>query len=304
MIPDFQTLMRPVLACSGKGQISISEIVQKLERQFELTDDEKKELIPSGKQTKFANRVHWARSYLKQAGLVMSVKRGVIAISESGKDALKSGELINKNFLERYESYLEFKSRSAKDKAEKTEDDLGVIATPDELLRTGLDQINSALASDLLERLRDGAPAFFEKTIVELLLKMGYGASKSTGKILGGSGDDGVDGVIDQDILGVDQVYVQAKRYALGNNIGSGAIRDFFGALSLKDVNKGIFVTTSDFSPKAKDTANKLGARIVLINGVRLAELMIAHEIGCRVEYVLKISRLDDSYFEWELGNV
>ncbi len=298
MIPDYQTLMRPVLQASANGEIAISDVVRELEQQFGLSDEEKAKLLPSGKQTQFANRVHWARSYLKQAGLIRNPRRGFLEITDEGRKALASDQAINSKYLEQFDSFQEFRSRTSKETSSDKEPSTNQVETPDELLRTAYEQINQSLAAELLEKLRDGDPSFFEKTIVTLLLTMGYGATQSAGEVLGGTNDDGVDGVINQDPLGVDQVYVQAKRYKVGNNIGSGAIRDFYGALGLKDVSKGIFVTTSAFSNSAKETASKLGARIVLIDGVKLAELMIQHQIGCRVEEVFNISRLDDGYFE------
>jgi len=298
MIPDFQTLMRPVLTAGSHGEVAISDVVESLEKEFDLSEEEVRKLLPSGKQTQFANRVHWARSYLKQAGLVHNPRRGYYEITDEGVTALASEEEIDKTFLSRFESFQEFMERGGGNDGKAGERPTPQAATPDELLRGGFEQINQTLAADLLDRLRGAEPSFFEKTIVQLLLAMGYGATDTAGHVLGGSGDDGVDGVINQDPLGVDQVYIQAKRYKTGNNIGSGAIRDFYGALGLKDVTKGIFVTTSEFSPSAKDTASKLGARIVLIDGVKLAELMIKSEIGCRVEEVFKISRLDDGFFE------
>ena len=165
-------------------------------------------------------------------------------------------------------------------------------------MRAAYEQISNALAADLLGRLRESEPAFFESVIVELLLKMGYGYGSAAGSVLGRSGDDGVDGVINLDPLGVDQVYVQAKRYQAVSPIGSGAIRDFYGALGLKDVTKGIFVTTSSFTPNARATAEKLGARLVLVDGPQLARLMVAHEVGCRVTEVFKVAVVEESYFE------
>jgi restriction system protein len=171
--------------------------------------------------------------------------------------------------------------------------------TPDEALRRAHGAITGALAAELLDRVRKATPAFFEKLIVELLLAMGYGGtSEEAGRALGQSGDDGVDGVIDQDPLGVDQIFVQAKRYGEGNNIGAGAIRDFYGALSFKKAHKGIFVTTSAFSSAAIDTARGLGSRIVLIDGLQLTKLMIRYNVGCRDEDVLHLKKVDEDFFE------
>jgi restriction system protein len=177
-----------------------------------------------------------------------------------------------------------------------------MVATPDESLQEAHAKLNAALAANLLEAVQSGSPAFFEQLIVDLLLAMDYGgASADAGRALGQSGDNGIDGVIDQDPLGVDQIYLQAKRYKDGNLVGAGAIRDFFGALSLKKASKGIFVTTSSFSPSARNTARDLGARIVLIDGGQLARLMIRYNIGCRDKDVLRIKAVDEGYFGEDL---
>ena len=183
--------------------------------------------------------------------------------------------------------------------APKTTDLPEPSSTPDEALRRAHSAITGALSADLLDRVQKAPPAFFERLIVDLLLAMGYGGtSEERWRALGQSGDDGVDGVIDQDPLGVDQIYVQAKRYSEGNNIGAGAMRDFFGALSLKKAQKGIFVTTSAFSPAAVQTARDLGSRIVLIDGLQLTKLMIRYNVGCRDEEVLHLKKIDEDFFE------
>jgi restriction system protein len=171
--------------------------------------------------------------------------------------------------------------------------------TPDETMRLAYREIETALAHDLLDRIREAPPAFFERLIVNLLVGMGYGGStENAGRTLGRSGDDGVDGVIDQDALGLDRVYIQAKRYAIGNNIGPSAIRDFFGSLDRHKATKGLFVTTSTFSASAKETADLLSKRIVLIDGDQLARLMIRHNVGCRIEDTLHIKKIDEEFFE------
>ncbi|KPP88679.1 MAG: restriction system protein [Rhodobacteraceae bacterium HLUCCO07] len=299
MIPDYQTLMKPVLELAASGEMKISEAVARLEDAFGLTAEERSELLPSGKQSRFANRVHWARSYLKQAGLLRNTRRGYFQITEEGRQVLEENPpKIDAKFLERYEQFLEFKSRTNTVEGIEATTTEQNSTTPDEAMRSAHANIIDALAADLLDRLREAAPTFFEDVIVDLLMKMGYGYGDSSGKVLGRSGDDGVDGVINLDPLGVDQVYVQAKRYQATSPIGSGAIRDFYGALGLKDVTKGIFVTTSSFSPNARTTAEKLGARIVLIDGPQLARLMVTHEVGCRVTEVFKVAVVEESYFE------
>lgn len=301
MIPNYQELMRPVLEFSSGREVSIRDAVETISENLGLSEEEKTKLLPSGKQTTIANRIHWARSYLKQAGLVKNTKRGYYVITERGREALENSNVtINNELLEKFDEYQDFKSRTkdANLNISDTSKENQNLNTPDESLREAHERMNDTLAFDLLEQLRAAEPAFFEDVIVDLFVAMGYGgSSKDAGKALGCSGDDGVDGVIDQDPLGVDQIYLQAKRYGHGNNIGSGAIRDFFGALSLKRASKGIFVTTSKFSSSAIETAKNLGSRIVLINGAELSKLMIKYNIGCRDEDVLHIKKLDDAYF-------
>ena len=299
MIPDYQSLMKPVLELAALGEIKMADAVSKLEKEFGLTAEERSEMLPSGKQTRFANRVHWARSYLKQAGLIDSPARGIMIASDAGKDVLASNPArIDAKFLENFPAFIAFKSRTNNDVQVSEQVDEAEGETPDEAIRKAHAQFQSSLAAELLGRVQNVPPTFFEAIIVRLLLKMGYGHGEDSGEVLGASGDDGVDGVINLDPLGVDQVYVQAKRYKSENIVGSGAIRDFYGALGLKDVSKGIFVTTSSFSKSAKDTAEKLGARIVLIDGPRLAKLLLQYEIGCRVREVYEVSEIDEGFFE------
>lgn len=303
MIPDYQTLMRPVLEASKDGEVRISEVVEVLADQFDLSEEERQELLPSGKQATFSNRVHWAKTYLAKAGLVDVTRRAHFIISERGKQALANDNtVINNEFLKQFEEFNEFQGATKNNAdAKDVEVDESSI-TPDEALRSAYKKINVSLSAEILTKVRKVNPTFFEQLIVDLLLSMGYGGShEDAGRALGKTGDNGVDGVIDQDPLGVDQIYVQAKRYAEGNNIGSGDIRDFFGALNLKKAQKGIFITTSDFSPSAIQTARDLGSRIVLINGAELSRLMIRYGIGSRDEQVLYIRKIDEDYFEEQM---
>jgi restriction system protein len=301
MIPDYQSLMRPVLESAANGEVRISDVVDQLADKFHLTNEERDELLPSGKQTRFSNRVNWAKSYLKEAGLVKATRRAHFVITDRGKEALNDNNQINAAYLEKYPEFQEFRARTKDSDAAEVPQTVEpeITATPDEVLRAAHKKINAALSAELLDRVLEASPAFFEKLILQLLLAMGYGgSSEEAGRALGKTGDDGVDGVIDQDPLGVDQIYVQAKRYAEGNSIGAGAIRDFFGALSLKKAHKGIFVTTSSFSPSAIQTARDLGSRIVLIDGVQLARLLIRYNIGCRDEEVIHLKKIDEDFFE------
>jgi len=313
MIPDFQTLMRPVLEAAHGGERQIADVVDEMADRFELSDAERAELLPSGRQTRIANRVHWARSYLKQAGLVQSTGRGRFALTDAGQDILRSGPpRIDMKFLEQFPEYLAFKSRSRGDTGDGPEpaksgdgDASACVAasgvpadqTPTETIDLAYREMREALAADLIDRLRSASPAFFEQVVVDLLTAMGYGGAGATGTVIGGAGDGGVDGVIDKDPLGLDQIYVQAKRYAANTPVRAGDIRDFFGALSLKDVSSGIFITTSSFTAGALQTADKLGARIVLVDGPKLTGLLIDHEIGCRVRKLYPVAELDEGFF-------
>ncbi|HEY6341287.1 MAG TPA: restriction endonuclease [Bryobacteraceae bacterium] len=308
-IPDYQSLMLPVLVASSKGEVSIRAVIERLADQLGLSPEERSELLLSGKQTVFSNRVHWAKTYLAQAGLIENTRRGHFAITPRGEQTLASGPShIDNAFLSQFNEFKQFKERarvsqpkSSDVRAEAEETNLhNEIETPDEIMRRAHKQINTALAKDLLDRVCAAAPEFFERLIVDLLLSMGYGGSRAdkAGRALGRSGDDGVDGVIDQDALGLDRIYIQAKRYAAGNNIGSGAIRDFFGSLDRHKASKGLFVTTSAFSPSAKETAEFLSKRIVLIDGDQLAALMVQQNIGCRIEDTINIKKIDEEFFE------
>ena len=304
MIPDYQALMLPVLKSCADGVVVTSDVIEQLAVEFDLSVEDKDKLLQSGKQTVFSNRLNWAKSYLKQAGLLRYPARSHFIVTDEGQKVLKdSPTRIDNGFLRQYPSFIEFQNRRGTANGNRAVADQGDVSdqsdTPDEILRAAHKTINDALASDLLERVRQGTSDFFEDLIVELLIAMGYGGtSEGAGRAIGQSGDGGVDGVIDQDPLGVDQIYVQAKRYKEGNNIGSGSIRDFFGALNLKKAQKGIFFTSSAFSPAATQTAKDLGIRIVLIDGLRLTKLMIQYNIGCRDEELLHLKKVDEDFFE------
>lgn len=300
MIPDYQTLMLPVLKLAENGEVATRDAISILTDQFELTEEEREQLLPSGRQRTFENRVNWAKSYLKKAGLLTYPRRGTFAATETGRKIIgKKPDRIDNTFLMQFPGFQEFQGRKSTAPSEKPDAKIDDTATPDEVLRAAHKQINAALALELLDRVRVSTPQFFEELIIELLLAMGYGGtSEDATRALGQSGDNGVDGVVDQDPLGVDQIYVQAKRYAEGNNVGSGDIRDFFGALSLKKAQKGIFFTTSQFSASAKQTAKDLGMRIVLIDGEQLTKLMIRYNVGCRDEEILHLKKVDEEFFD------
>lgn len=303
MIPDYQALMLPVLKSAIDKPVRTQDVIQGLADEFGLSAGEREQLLPSGKQRTLDNRVNWAKSYLKQAGLLTYPRRGFFVATDEGRKVLgKNLDRIDANYLMAFEAFRAFRNRRHTDDNEASvsaEEVVSSDATPDETLRLAHRQINLALGADLLERVRTASPKFFEDAIVSLLLAMGYGGSEQdAARALGRSGDNGVDGVVDQDPLGVDQIYVQAKRYALGNTISASEIRDFFGALNLKKAQKGIFFTTSTFSPSAVQTARDLSTRIVLIDGEQLSNLMIKYGVGCRTEEVLHLKKIDDEFFE------
>ncbi|GJD41970.1 restriction endonuclease [Methylobacterium bullatum] len=304
-IPDFQTLMLPVLREAAAGEVRIGDVVERLTDSFHLNPEERSHLLPSGRQTTFANRVHWAKSYLGKAGLVELTRRAHFRITARGREVLaQPPDRIDVKYLTRFPEFQSF--RSAQDgpdeQVEGAAGSNGTTAdfTPDEIMRAAGRQLEATLASELLQRVMTGTPAFFESLVVRLLIAMGYGGSINDldRALVGKSGDGGVDGVIDQDPLGLDRIYVQAKRYAADNNVGASAIRDFFGSLDRFKATKGLFVTTSSFSSAGRETAEMLSKRIVLIDGQQLARLMIRHSVGCRVEETLTIKKLDEEFFD------
>ncbi len=302
MIPDYQSLMRPVLESARNEPRKISDVVEEISDRLQLSDEERQQMLPSGKQTTIANRIHWSRSYMKQAGLVRNIRRGWFELTERGKLVLNDPTItLDAKYLEQFDEFQEFKSRSKETDLDATERTTSETPanTPDESLQAAHKKLDAALAANLLDFVRTASPVFFENLIVDLFIAMGYGGtSEDAGRALGQSGDNGVDGVIDQDPLGVDQIYLQAKRYGPANSVGSGDIRNFYGALSIKKATKGIFVTTSHFTAAAEQTAKDLGSRIVLIDGPQLAKLMIKYNIGCRDKDVLHIKQIDEGYFD------
>ena len=304
MIPNYQEFMRPFLevaqAANG-NEVKLRDVINELAAKFNLSENEREETLPSGKQRILDNRVGWARTYLSKAGLLEVTRRAHFIITERGIKALQDkSAVIDNKYLKQFDEFIAFKEQKNDniDTSSNISDNVDEV-TPDEALRAAYKKINDALTEDILERARKVTPDFFEDLLIELLLAMGYGGTgEGAAHALGKTGDNGIDGVIDQDPLGVDQIYIQAKRYAQGNNIGSGDIRDFFGALNLKKAQKGIFITTSDFTYSATQTAKDLGMRIVLINGKELAKLMLRYNIGSRDEQVLHLKKIDEEYFD------
>lgn len=308
MLPNYQQFMRPFLeiaqAADG-AEVKLRDVINQIADQFDLSDDERRETLPSGRQSILDNRIGWARTYLTKAGLLEVTRRAHFVITDRGIKSLQDpNAVINNHYLKQFDEFIAFKEQkndtsNSQVNTPSGNEDLTSEITPDEALIAAYKTINDALTSELLSRTRKVTPAFFEELLIKLLLAMGYGGTgEGAAHALGKTGDNGIDGVIDQDPLGVDQIYIQAKRYAEGSNVSAGDIRDFFGALNLKKAQKGIFITTSDFTPSAVKTAKDLGMRIVLINGKELAKLMLRYNIGSRDEQVLSIKRIDEEFFE------
>ncbi len=257
-------------------------------------------MLPSGTDTTFGNRVGWARTYLKKAGLLEQPARGIVTITPSGLEVLKSGERINNAFLTRFEGFRTFRERSETQSSASSKPEAGLAATtPEEALQEAFDELRNGLINEVHEALLRSSPAFFKRAVVELLRAMGYGGTvEDAGTLLGGPGDGGVDGAIKEDKLGLDTVYVQAKKWAADRTVGDAEIRNFIGALQLHRARKGVFFTTSDFTKTARTSAARSDSRVVLINGTELAALMVEHNVGVSITSTLQLKKLDSDYFE------
>lgn len=310
-IPDYQSLMLPVLRYAAKAEQRVPDLAEKVADDFGLTVEEREELLPSGRQRVLHNRVHWAKFYMSKAGLIDSPARGRFVASEAGKRLLASNpEKLNTQTLMQIPAFAKFYDRNGK-ASEDTGDAPSegasathietATSTPEEQIAQAYRSLNAALRADLLDRIRDNSPAFFETLIVDLLVAMGYGGShKNAAEQLGRSGDGGVDGVINEDRLGLDRIYVQAKRYGEGNAIRRPEVQGFVGSLVGLGATKGVFVTTSSFSKGAVEYAHNLPQRIILIDGTRLTGLMIEHGVGTRTQQTIHIQRLDEDFFSEE----
>jgi restriction system protein len=302
-IPDYETVMRPLLEdCADGKSHRMRDLAETLAEKFRLTPVERAELLPSG-IVKFVSRVGWAKTYLKQAGLVEQPARAMVRITGRGKEALRSIERIDNAYLSRFAEFRAFKDRSRPAQQPTHVPPSANLAaeavTPQEALQQAFDELRGSLVNDVLDALLHASPAFFERAGVDLLRAMGYGgAVEDAGTLLGGPGDGGVDGAIKEDTLGLDTVYVQAKKWAPERTVGDREIRDFIGALQLQRARKGVFFTTSDFTKSARDSATRSESRVVLINGKKLAELMVDYKVGVSVTSTLELKRLDSDYFE------
>jgi restriction system protein len=303
VIPDFQTLMRPVLAYLGDGATHRSRDVKNaMADEFGLTDDERGELLPSGRQRTIDNRVGWALTYLFQAGLVSRPQRGHVTVTSEGRAALAAHPTrIDMKTLEAYPSYLEFRDRTRSKAAEPTPHDdaqpAAEVSTPSDLVEQAVATNRAAVEGEVLQAALALSPIGFEDLVIRLLERMGYGRAGSVERT-SASGDAGIDGIISQDPLGLDRIYVQAKRYAEDRTIDRPKIHEFAGALLGRQGDRGVFITTSRFSSGATQEAERINARIELIDGRRLAELLVAHGVGVQADQTVTLYRLDEDFFE------
>lgn len=303
MIPTYEEIMLPMLKYISDGEEhSLSEVHDALAEHFELDDEEIRELLPSGQQPIFRNRVGWARTYLKKAGLLSSPKRAHFKITDRGRNFLKENpdEITSKD-LTRFDEFVKFQTvKKTPNKKTVISNDVNAKVsdqTPEEVLEYAYQKIKNDLANELIDIIKSCSPAFFEKLVIDLLIAMGYGGSrKDAGEAMGKSGDGGIDGIIKEDKLGLDIIYLQAKRW--DNVVPVKEIRDFTGALASKKAKKGIFISTSSFPKSVYEFVSQIEYKIILIDGQRLAELMIENNVGLSIINNYQIKTIDSDYFE------
>lgn len=299
-IPDFQTLMLPLLELSSDGEIHyIHDAVDQLADKYSLSDEERGKLLPSGQQPIFYNRVGWARTYLKKAGLLEDPKRGYFRITERGKNVLKDNpSKIDMKFLRQFPEYIEFRQINRSETEEEIPDEDFEDLTPEEALESAYQRIRKDLSEELLSYVLRSTPGFFEKLVVQLLVKMGYGGSqRNAARAVGQTGDEGIDGIIDEDRLGLDTIYIQAKKWSPNSSVGRPEIQKFVGALQGKRAKKGVFITTTSFSSEAIDYAKRIDTKVVLVDGRRLTDLMIDHGVGVTTRANYELKDIDTDYF-------
>lgn len=300
-IPDYQTCMLPLIKYYGDGQEHKNqESIDALSKDFRLSEEERRLLLPSGVQGLFDNRVNWARTYLKKAGLIESPKRGLHRITKRGMDVLKKKpDRIDVSYLDQFQEFKTFRAL----RHEKEETEISALEfsskTPEESLEIAYQKLRSDLATDLLQTLKGCSPTFFERLVVEVIVKMGYGGTRQdAGKAIGKAGDGGIDGIIKEDKLGLDAIYIQAKRWE--NTVSRPEIQKFIGALAQQRAKKGLFITTSSFSSEAEDCVSRIDAKVVLIDGETLAQMMIDHNVGVSPVNTYEVKKIDSDYFSEE----
>lgn len=298
-VPEFQSFMLPILKLFEDNKVhTTNECMDEAVKCFNLTEDDKKLMVPSGKQTLIANRVYWSLTYLKKSKLLETINRGEYRITTRGIDLLNTNpNRIDKKLLSQYEEYRVFSNQEGDTKNTMVSEDNNSDITPEENIDIIYKKINTQLADELLEIVLSKDPYYFERLVMDILTKMGYGnASDNSNFVTKKTGDEGIDGVINQDKLGLDKIYIQAKRWK--GVVGRPELQKFVGALFAKKSNKGIFITTSDFTKEALEYAQSLSHTIILINGEKLARLMIEYNVGVQVNYSYEIKKIDNDYFE------
>ncbi|MFQ5897397.1 MAG: restriction endonuclease [Candidatus Methylomirabilia bacterium] len=300
-VPDYQTIMLPLLRYAADTQeASLRNAIDHLANEFGLAEENRKHLLPSGRQPTFDNRVGWARTYMKKAGLLESTRRGFFRITERGLQVLAQNPArIDDKFLSQFPEFLEFQSRKEEKEGQLASIGGQVAETPEEQLEFAYQRTREELSRELLKQIMTWPATFFEKLVVELLVKIGYGGSRlDAGQAIGRTGDEGIDGIIKEDKLGLDIIYIQAKRWT--NTVGRPEIQKFVGALQGQRARKGIFITTSSFSKDAVDYAASIESKVVLIDGQKLAELMIDHNLGVSTIATYELKKIDTDYFTEE----
>ena len=293
--------MRPLLEAHADGMEHLNrDLVTRLGEQFGLTDEERREMLPSGGARLFDNRIGWAKSHIMQAGLLAAPRRAISIITERGRQALRlQPERIDLRILNEYEEYREFRSRrktTGDEVTDTTELEIQDSQTPEELLENAYLQVRRQIESELLAQLKSSPPDFLERVVVDLVVRMGYGGSrKDAGEALGRSGDEGIDGIIKEDPLGLDIIYLQAKRWE--GSVGRPEIQKFAGALQGQRARKGIFITTSTFTADALEYTSRIETKIILIDGLRLSKLMFDHGVGVATASNYEVKRIDSDYF-------
>jgi restriction system protein len=299
-IPDFQSLMRPLLEAHADGKEHLNrDLVALLGEQFGLTEEERREMLPSGGARLFDNRIGWAKSHITQAGLLISPRRAISVITDRGSEALRiHPERIDLRVLNGFEVYREFRNRrkNVEGDSDTSETEIQDAQTPEELLENAYLQVRRQVEAELLSQIKSSPPEFLERVVVDLVVRMGYGGSrKDAGEALGRSGDEGIDGIIKEDPLGLDIIYLQAKRWE--GTVGRPEIQKFAGALQGQRARKGIFITTSTFSSDALEYTSRIETKIILIDGPLLAKLMFDHGVGVATASNYEVKRIDSDYF-------
>lgn len=297
-IPDYQSLMLPLVKlASDKEEHSLQEATKTIAKEFNLSEIDLAELLPSGRKTRFYDRIGWAVTYLRKAGLLNSPGRGKFQITQRGLDVLKNPpKRINVEFLEQYEEFVKFRTRRDREDEEVSTAEQLETQTPEEAIEAAHQNLRQTLADELIQTIKNCSPTFFERLVIDVLVKMGYGGTrKDAGKAIGRSGDGGIDGIINEDRLGLDVIYIQAKKWE--GSVGRPELQKFAGALQGKRAKKGIFISTSTFTNEAKEYVSQIDSKITLIDGETLSQLMIDYNVGVNSIATYELKKIDNDYF-------